>query len=114
MTSAAKHTAGPWVAAAAPSSIVGWPVVGRMGRSICNVSWMPKKAYPDVPDADYAAFNAECEANARLIAAVPELLEALRSVTDDLEKVLRARGFRDDPKVLAARAVIAKAEGGAK
>lgn len=52
-------------------------------------------------------------ANARLIAAAPELLEQLRIVTDDLEKILRARGFRDDPKVLAARAIIAKAEGGA-
>lgn len=70
-SSVAGHTPGPWMAAAAPSSIVGWPVVGRMGRSICNVSWMPKKAYPDVSDADYAAFNAECEANARLIASTP-------------------------------------------
>ena len=103
----ANPTKGPWMAAAAPSSIVGWPVVGRMGRSICNVSWMPKKAYPDVSDADYAAFNAECEANARLIAAAPELLEFAKWVAD--------RGGDNNCTDIfkRARSVIAKAEGGA-
>ena len=106
-SSVAGHTPGPWMAAAAPSSIVGWPVVGRMGRSICNVSWMPKKAYPDVSDADYAAFNAECEANARLIAAAPELLEFAKWVAD--------RGGDNNCMDIfkRARSLIAKAEGGA-
>lgn len=71
------------MAAASPSSVVGWPVVGPMGRSICNVSWMPKNAYPDVSDADYAAFNAECGANARLIAAAPDLLAALKLIANE-------------------------------
>lgn len=104
-----KHTSGPWMAASAPSSVVGWPVVGPMGRSICNVSWMPRKVYPDISDADYAAFNAECEANARLIAAAPELLAALT-------RAVAAHGpFGDDTRPTwwaDACAAIAKAEGG--
>src|SRR5690606_27467430 len=78
-----KHTKGPWMAATSPSSVVGWPVVGPMGRSLCNASWMPKKAYPDVSEADYAAFNSECEANARVIAAAPDLLAALKLIASE-------------------------------
>lgn len=113
------------MAASSPSSVVGWPVVGPMGRSICSVSWMPKKAYPDVSEADYAAFNAECGANARLIAAAPDLLEAAVL----LEKAEEAHANCDEcggeevpelcPKCfplfdnarLKRRAAIAKAEG---
>ena len=47
--------------------------------------------------------NAEREANARLIAAAPDLLAALRA----------ARGYVSQPKVLAAiLSAIAKATGG--
>lgn len=59
----AKHTPGPWMAAAKPSSIVGWPVVAprAMGRSICNVT-----------------VHDEAQGNARLIAAAPDMLAALK------------------------------------
>ena len=102
------------MAAGAPSSVVGWPVVGPLGRSICNVSWMPKKAYPDVSDADYAAFNAECEANARLIAAAPELLAALKTLVGLLDvqaDEMEEAGIAILPEREAARAIIDKAEG---
>ena len=36
-SSVAGHTPGPWMAAAKPSSVVGWPVVGRMEALI---SWL--------------------------------------------------------------------------
>lgn len=110
MSGGAKHSAGPWMAAASPSSIVGWPVVGPMGRSICSVSWMPKKAYPDVSESEYAAFNAECEANSRLVAAAPDLLDALKTILtawrsgEDGDNVLARMGR-------AMEAAIAKAEG---
>lgn len=48
-------------------------------------------AFPCVEDEDRAAFEAECKANARLIAAAPELLdtcEALAAFTRDLLKLL--------------------------
>lgn len=48
-------------------------------------------------------------ANARLIAAAPDLLEALTSIADQLERVGDSR--KDAPFIEAARAAIAKAEG---
>lgn len=49
------------MAAAKPSSVVGWPVVTPTGRMICDV-----------------ARNDEGESNAKLIAAAPQMLETLR------------------------------------
>jgi hypothetical protein len=48
-------------------------------------------------------------ANARLIAAAPELLDALESITDQLDRVGDHR--KDRPFIDAARAAIAKAKG---
>lgn len=55
----------------------------------------------------------EAFANAALIAASPELLQALLDCTAGLEAYTKARGLYDDPRVKAARAAIAKATGGA-
>jgi hypothetical protein len=67
------------MAAASPSSVVGWPVVQQgVGRSICSVSYLPK-------DADSEVY-AESEANARLIAATPELYEAAAKHLEWIEK----------------------------
>ena len=49
------------------------------------------------------------EANAHLIAAAPELLDALRALVQVYEKV--GGPLAVDPKVADARAAIAKAEG---
>lgn len=71
----AKHTPGPWLAATKASSIVGLPVVApqAMGRMICSVT----HAGPAAACADY---NAESEANARLIATAPDLLTEAREI----------------------------------
>ena len=67
----AQFTAGPWIAAASPSGVVGWPVVASSGRSIASVSWSPN--HWQAPADEYEAFVAECAANARLIGAAPDL-----------------------------------------
>lgn len=95
LTSAGKPTAGPWLAAAKPSSIVGWPVVSPAagGRSICNVS-----------------ANDDAQANAHLIAAAPDMLAALQFTRQELAPLLNddrhSRMVRD-----RINTAIAKAEG---
>jgi hypothetical protein len=89
--SAGKHTPGPW-----------------------------KASFTKITDvvAGNGALIAKCErlnglvnlqANQRLIAAAPDLLEALKRCAGALGVV--SPGGRDDPDVLAARAAIAKATG---
>jgi hypothetical protein len=88
------HTPGPWIAAPY-SSVVGAPVVSASGRSVAKVTYFAL-------GESFSNHDAESDANARLIAAAPEMLEALR---------MYERG--EEATVLAAtvRAAIAKAEG---
>lgn len=81
------HTPGPWIAASARSSVVGLPIVASCGYAIAN-SHQP---------------GDEGLANARLIAAAPDLLVALQGV-------LRVADRKTD-EFAAARAAIAKATG---
>lgn len=76
-------TKGPWMMAAKPSSIVGWPVVAprQGGRMICDVTYVAhSKIDPKVPGDD--AFNRESRANGQLISAAPELAAALQDLMD--------------------------------
>ena len=96
-----KHTPGPWQTDQAEHDAPYQDIRIHAGKgSICSV-WID-----DAPLHDY---NAEQRANARLIAAAPELLEALRTAVDHLE------GMPDQEDVAAcvvkARAAIAKATG---
>lgn len=53
--------------------------------------------------------NFSSGANARLWAAAPDLLEALRDLVDDFDRSV----WTKEPMLVKARAAIAKAEGGA-
>ena len=56
--------------------------------------------------------RAEIEANARLIAAAPELISALEAVLPDLEHYVATHGPGPDKRLALARAAIEKAKGG--
>ena len=99
-----KHTPGPWMAATAISSVVGLPVVAPKGRLICNVNHAHDPMHGKVSGDD--DFNREARANARLIAAAPELLQILKDIT--------TAHRRDEPMgrdLDRAIELIAKAEG---
>ena len=95
-----KHTPGPWVL-----EVTGWQddrlpdfhqVRGDHGKEI----------------ADVHIHSAEMFANARLIAAAPEMLAALRSACAMLsEPVIRDRRNSDPAALIMIRSAIAKATG---
>lgn len=108
-----KHTEGPWLAAASPSSVVGWPVVQpATGRVICTLNYIQHTEIDPVVPGD-RAFNAESRANARLIASAPELLEALKSLVALHGDFAPGKPFEFPPDhpISTARAAILKAEG---
>ena len=82
------HTPGPWHVESGDEvrAADGWEVAYIYGASRQRVDW---------------------EANARLIAAAPELLEALEAITANASWA----DWRDLDQILNARAAIAKAKG---
>ena len=105
-----KHTPGPWSITntimgsvdpvTLPSSVIA-PPYGSVD-TICVFSFMTKKKPHD-----------EQQANARLIAAAPDLLAALRLLLDGLQTYAPEflHGLPKADYIRAARAAIAKAEG---
>jgi hypothetical protein len=93
-----KHTPGPWKA----KKWVGTDLYDDPDRpfvEVGNVHWSPKNWKP--------AAAIKQTANARLIAAAPELLEAL----ENLLKVHEGEGGTQHNAADMARAAIAKAKG---
>jgi hypothetical protein len=103
-TSPVGHTAGPWVARPDERDNGEWEVVKR------------DRTKPNAEDPWFicACFDSadghEAAANARLIAAAPELLEALEKLAAEAE-LADAIGYGWGAAREAARAAIAKARG---
>jgi hypothetical protein len=104
-----KHTPGPWATDEADHDAPYQDIKIKAGkhRTVCTV-W--------IDDAPVRDFNAEQAANARLIAAAPDLLEALTKLLDMHERC--DAGFAPHVELRfairdMARAAIAKATGGA-
>lgn len=94
-TQPAKHTAGPWVLQGVPG--IDNPVYVDTRDSSGSVSGTVATIHK----------SADVWANSFLIAAAPQLLEAL----DNLERYLRDTPHHNAVEAAAARAAIAKATG---
>jgi len=89
-----KHTPGPWAVnryITSGNQSLGFHITGPRDGSVSPVCVGEDTGYGEI------------DANARLIAAAPELLEALK-------KAVNRQGFTN-AELITARAVIAKAEG---
>ncbi|HFT1859310.1 TPA: hypothetical protein RG921_004299 [Pseudomonas aeruginosa] len=107
-----KHTPGPWVLDTIPTSV---GICHRIGpfppRRPDDVTVRHACLYADYPSASNPA-DEELEANARLIAAAPELLDALEDAVNRLTSSLILLKCDDDfikKETAKARAAIAKA-----
>ena len=102
-----SHTPGPWFAY--QNTIDAWGVETRRDRD--DESWtstgLGAAIVHGIGDDTERRTRGNEEANARLIAAAPELLEALEKLH---ERYVMAIG-NEGPEALAARAAIAKARG---
>ena len=109
--SAPKHTPGPWVSSEVNQ--LGSPVV--VGFTVTAGRASVAKIAHRLSGFSAAPPNEAAEANARLIAAAPELLDALKAFVEAMAAV-NPLDPADLPRrmgllVPAARAAIAKAEG---
>jgi hypothetical protein len=75
-----KHTPGTWDLIA-PDEHHGWYVEDGLGRSICDLYYLNGHTVIDHDPGGHG----ETEANARLIAAAPDLLAALKAVKHGAE-----------------------------
>ena len=116
-----SHTPGPWMEIETETSIdldddghgrlTGWGDIADSNGRVIAVA------------LGYGAWiDPECDANARLIAAAPDLLEALQSIVGQHDKFRQRNGNQEDAYNLLAsrwdifdnaRAAIAKATGAA-
>ena len=96
--SAVQHTPGPWVAA--EEDWHGLPITAADREGMVHICM--------VPTGFREPFEIEQQANARLIAAAPDMLAALR----EAERILSGLEIDEDCHFTAdIRAAIAKAEG---
>ena len=96
-----KHTPGPWKLKLGKGIQYTYLVADKKGQDIANWAHYPN------------ATKAQTKANARLIAAAPDLLEALMGLLADITEyqTLNNLGGEDNHWQAIARAAIVKATG---
>lgn len=103
-----KFTPGPWrvdlYGAKKYGPAYAFSPVGGCG--CCNSPWVMSLA-----DYDSEQGKEECDANAALIAAAPDLYEALREIVNSDMAMREEDEGRESPTLTRARAALAKAEG---
>ena len=96
-----KHTPGPWVCQTqANGSSIRHPVILSDDGAVATAQWCDN--------------TQKTNANARLIAAAPELLEALNAVLRDYKAVHCVGDLEMQPALFQAHAAIDKATGQSK
>lgn len=120
ITITTKHTPGPWAAGPWVDSLGGhvYRIISGAGRSVSAVSVYGKR--PDGSVGGRALQHGghtpsvsaqECEANATLIAAAPDMLAALRSAADTIEQLIKLNRIPANSGTLREiNAAVAKAE----
>ena len=101
-----EHTPGPWELA--------WNVHGREDTALIRLNGSSLYAVADVTDLDYPTGKPRyCLADLQLMAAAPELLDALKACRKQLAEWADAGSLDDSDfhAVKAADTAIAKAEG---
>jgi hypothetical protein len=78
----ARHTPGPWRLTLEPTELPGVNVRFCIDTDYA-INIAGGQSQEHLGDASGAIFEEECRANARLIAAAPDLLAALRAMLDD-------------------------------
>lgn len=114
-TQTSKHTPGPWSVDDDPRHGLNTLILDRRNDIVAST------ADSCMTDSDLAIAGSECEANARLIAAAPDLLAACEAMLPHLEAMIERANpahedtghYSDQTAVRLARAAIAKARGGA-
>lgn len=96
-----KHTPGPWTAHGT--------VVRAEGRFICKVKRYPTPGYPDTGELAEESEQIK-KANARLIAAAPDLLEALKRIMDGFDAGVWCRSIKDDNDPMWAIKIIGRVQ----
>lgn len=113
------HTPAPWEVVEATEHH-GFYVTAEWGGTICDLYTMSNPSVPSTRNGGESYpiphMQGSDEANARLIAASPDLLAALFTFLIEYVRLVESgdAGFWDaekEPKVIAARAAIARATG---
>ena len=118
MEQKAAHTAGPWSLTTVPTSVGSCHKIGPFPARVPDGAPTFACIYADgirIGIDDGMPRAIELAANARLIAAAPDLLEIARAIVAicDIGKYADMACMEGSPLVDAARDAIAKAEGGA-
>lgn len=83
-----KHTPGPWEAkwnySAGPPHEHGVLVMRALGK-LGESEMLSGRVIAKVPEPTSTSIGGQCEANARLIAKAPEMLELLKRMVTDIE-----------------------------
>lgn len=92
--SESKHTPGPWIASKY-SSVVGCPVVNQIGHVVCNTA----------SAGTFESGKEEAEANAKLIASAPDMLDALKMIVNADDSYISAFDVKQTMLSIAKEAI---------